>query len=175
MNGGSGGVFDTPVGGLGRGSGQKAGPGGLAQWLTPQKVNSAKPTSASSLACWVSLCRSTRPTALTVKLAKDSRPRSVCKVACCPPIMWGAGLGRLCPPCQAAKAMGVGNGGSEASRLHGAVMRAAGTVGVTASFSPQSRVQPRQVKVFGAIVLPYYTLYRSNCSTFDSFNARWVR
>ena len=43
-----------------------------------------------------------------------------------------------------------------------------------AGFSPQSRVQPRQDKVFGAIVMPYCTLYRSNRSRFDSFNVRWV-
>ena len=44
-----------------------------------------------------------------------------------------------------------------------------------AGFSPLSRVQPRQGKVFGAIVMPYCALYRSNCSRFDSFNMRWVR
>jgi hypothetical protein len=38
-----------------------------------------------------------------------------------------------------------------------------------AGFSPLSRVQPRQGKVFGAIVTPYCALYRSNCSRFDSF------
>src|SRR5215468_5885974 len=41
--------------------------------------------------------------------------------------------------------------------------------------SPQSRVQLRQAKVFDAIVMPYCALYRSNRSTFDSFNGRWVR
>jgi hypothetical protein len=39
-------------------------------------------------------------------------------------------------------------------------------------FSPQSRVQLRQAKEFHAIFLPHYTLYRSNCSTFDSINMR---
>ena len=138
-------------------------------------VNSGETHGLAAGRCMMGLAyRSTHPTASTVKLAKDSQPRMSAKSPAAADDM-GAGLARLCPtssepqrPSVSATAQG------KPRKLHGAMTRV-GAVGVIASFSPQSRVQRRQVKVFGAIVLPYCALYRNNCSTFDSFNARWVR
>jgi hypothetical protein len=72
----------------------------------------------------------------------------------------------------------MGKGVWEPGEPNGATLRAVrerASLEAFAGFSPQSRVQLRQGKVFGAIVMPYCPLYRSNCSKFDSFNMRWVR
>jgi hypothetical protein len=70
--------------------------------------------------------------------------------------------------------MGKGAGEPGEPTVRGGAVGERGPWEAFAGFSPQSRVQPRQGKVFGAIVMPYCTLYRSNRSKFDSFNVRWV-
>src|SRR5258708_17755424 len=137
-------------------------------------VNSGEAHGLAAGRCMMGLAyRSTHPTASTVRLAKDSQPRMSAKSRAAADDM-GRGPRPTLPTSSSRKGHRCRQlrMGSLASF---AVMRAVGTVGVIASFSPQSRVQRRQVKVFGAIVLPYCALYRNNCSTFDSFNARWVR